>query len=276
MAEIGRQLAEEKGLAWHEAIPEQGPWVWGDRTRLQQVALNLVVNAVKFTAQGYVSFSLRDEGGTVVVSVRDTGLGLPPEEQTRIFDEFQRTERSIHRGYGGIGLGLAICKRLVTLHGGEIGVHSSGVEGEGSEFYFRLPTIAMPAAKPRRRAKAEPRPRLHVMVLSAHGGGDSLCRYLSQQGFKVRAFPITESATWSSELPSKSFDAVVLDVAQGETEGWQALRLLKASPSMRDIPVLFYAATDRSGAVLELNYLTKPLELADLTRALDQCWFTEF
>lgn len=271
VGEIGRQLAEEKGLTWREAIPEQGPWVWGDRTRLQQVALNLVVNAVKFTAQGYVRLNLRDEGGTAVVSVQDTGLGLPPEEQERVFDEFQRTERSIHRGYGGIGLGLAICKRLVAMHGGEIGVHSSGIEGEGSEFYFRLPTIAAPAAKPR-RVKTAPRTRLRVMVLSAQGVSDSLRRYLSQRGFKVRMFPITESATWSAELLSKSFDAVVLDVAQGKAEGWQALRLLKANPTTRDIPVLFYAATDRSGAILELNYLTKPLELADLTRALDQCW----
>ena len=79
--------------------------------------------------------------------------------------------------------------------------------------------------------------------------------------------PITESTTWSAELLSKSFDAVVLNVAQGEAEGWQALRLLKANPTTRDIPVLFYAATDRSGAVLELNYLTKPLELAE-SRAL--------
>ena len=272
VAEIGQQLAEEKGLAWREVIPEQGPWVWADRTRLQQVALNLVVNAVKFTTQGYVSLSLWEEEGAAVVSVRDTGLGLPPEEQTRIFDEFQRTERSISRGYGGIGLGLAICKRLVAMHGGEIGVRSSGIEGEGSEFYFRLPTVAAPTAKPR-RAKVAPQSRLRVMVLTAHSAGDTLRHRLGQRGFKVRTFPISESATWSAELLRKPFDAVVLDVAHGAAEAWQALRLLKANPTTRDIPVLFYAAADRSAAVLELNYLTKPLDLADLTRALNQSWF---
>ena len=123
VAETGSQLAENKGLAWHATLPDSGPWVWGDRTRLRQVTLNLVSNAVKFTARGAVSLSLEANGGSVTVTVRDTGLGIPPGEQQAIFDEFRRSERSITRGYGGLGLGLAICKRLVELHGGAIDVH---------------------------------------------------------------------------------------------------------------------------------------------------------
>ena len=135
-------MASDKGLAWHASLPPSGPWVWGDRTRLRQVALNLINNAVKFTARGEVSLRIEANDDTVTVTVRDSGLGIPPEEQQTIFDEFRRSERSITRGYGGLGLGLAICRRLVELHGGTIGVESSGQEGAGSTFYFTLPVVA--------------------------------------------------------------------------------------------------------------------------------------
>jgi len=269
VAEIGRQMATNKGLVWRETIPAQGPWAWGDRTRLQQVTLNLVTNAVKFTASGFVALSLTEEAGKATVSVQDTGLGLPLEEQPLIFDEFQRTERSISRGYGGIGLGLAICKRLVSMHGGQIGVRSSGVEGEGSEFYFVLPVVLPPAVALQDVSEAHAG-NFEVMVLSARKADNQLCQHLEQRGFSVREFTITESAAWSAELLGGAYEAVVLDVAQGAAEGWQAINLLRANPATRGIPALFYAAGDQSGAVLELNYLTKPIDLADLTRTLDQ------
>jgi signal transduction histidine kinase len=100
---------------------------------------------VKFTARGEVSLRIEADDETATVTVRDSGLGIPPEEQQTIFDEFRRSERSITRGYGGLGLGLAICRRLVELHGGTIGVESSGQEGAGSTFYFTLPVVAPPA-----------------------------------------------------------------------------------------------------------------------------------
>ena len=141
---IGQQLAEDKGLAWHVTLPEAGPWVYGDRTRLRQVALNLVANAVKFTQRGAVRLTVDAQPEAVTVSINDTGLGISPAEQALIFDEFRRSERSLSRGYGGLGLGLAICKRLIELHGGSIGVTSSGEEGTGSTFFFTLPIV--PAA----------------------------------------------------------------------------------------------------------------------------------
>ena len=158
VAETGRQLAADKGLAWRADLPESGPWVWGDRTRLRQVALNLINNAVKFTAAGEVSLRLEAGEGSVTVTVRDTGLGIPPDEQGLIFDEFRRSERSITRGYGGLGLGLAICRRLVELHGGTIGLHSTGQEGAGSTFTFTLPTVPAAGAAAGGRS-LPPRPR---------------------------------------------------------------------------------------------------------------------
>ena len=97
--------------------------MWGDRTRLKQVVLNLISNATKFTEQGgwrWARWSPRQ----VTITVSDTGMGISPEEQDAIFDEFHQSERTAQRGYGGIGLGLAVTRRLIELHGGHIGVRS--------------------------------------------------------------------------------------------------------------------------------------------------------
>jgi len=272
VAAAGQQMAADKQLIWQDNIPDEGPWVWGDRTRLQQIGLNLVVNAIKFTARGRVSLTVTPETDAVTVTVRDTGIGLPPEEQARIFDEFQRSERSISRGYGGIGLGLAICKRLVALHGGEIGARSSGIDGEGSEFFFRLPTIVAPSGQRQRLTPAMPGlPR--VLLLSA-GPDERLQRHLEQRGFVVTTFPIDESGAWLAELLNQNYSAIVLNATQGERAWWQTIRVLKANPATRDLPLFCYAMTEQHGAVMEFNYLTKPIELADLTRALNQYWLT--
>jgi len=141
VSESGRQLATDKNLSWIAILPENGPWVWGDLTRLRQVALNLVNNATKFTTSGEVSLKVEIDNGKVTVLVHDTGLGISPDEQATIFSEFNRSERSISLGYKGLGLGLAICKRLVEMHDGTIGVRSTGEEGTGSTFFFTLPIV---------------------------------------------------------------------------------------------------------------------------------------
>ncbi|HEX9373706.1 MAG TPA: ATP-binding protein [Roseiflexaceae bacterium] len=142
VATAGEHMAREQGLAWEARLPPRGPWVLGDRTRLRQVMLNLISNAVKFTSSGRVTLAAIIVPGETTVTVSDTGLGVPVAEQARIFDEFQRAERTTARGYGGLGLGLAICKQFVELHGGTIGVHSAGEEGSGATFFFTLPTMA--------------------------------------------------------------------------------------------------------------------------------------
>ena len=272
VAETGRQLAENKGLAWHATLPDSGPWVWGDRTRLRQVTLNLVSNAVKFTARGAVSLSLEASGGSATVTVRDTGLGIPPAEQQAIFDEFRRSERSITRGYGGLGLGLAICKRLVELHGGAIDVRSTGEEGSGSTFTFSLPTVPSPAVRKPQLAAAPVAEQTILVLTPLPAGSQRLREYLTRRGFDVQVARVEESQTWLAQLLAAAPSAVVLDVSQASELGWYALKTIKGNPATQDIPVLFYAGSQDSGAVLELDYLTKPVELAELTRALDQQW----
>ena len=143
---LGEALAREKGLTWQSDVPTGLPVVWGDRTRLQQVALNLVSNAIKFTEQGYVRLWAEAGKQQVVVAITDSGMGISSDEQEFIFDEFRQSERAAERGYGGMGLGLAISRRLVALHGGQIGVLSTGADGAGSTFYFTLPSMAVDAS----------------------------------------------------------------------------------------------------------------------------------
>jgi signal transduction histidine kinase/AraC-like DNA-binding protein len=272
VAETGRQLALTKGLGWHAALPESGPWVWGDRTRLRQVALNLVNNAVKFTTQGQIRLEIESGPDSVTVVVLDTGLGIPPEEQSLIFGEFRRSERSMERGYGGLGLGLAICKRLVELHGGTIGVQSSGAEGAGSAFYFTLPAVQPPSSQAQPPATS-PSSRETIFVLShLAGSGQRLHEYLAGRGFEVETICTDENPDWLSRLVLSSLGAVVVDVSAAPHHGWDVLKAIKGHPKTQALPVLFCSLSPDGGAVLEFNYLTKPIELADLTRALDQHW----
>ena len=146
-ATIAEPMVREKGLRWLADIPNGLPYIWGDHTRLQQVILNLVANAVKFTEEGEIRLQVTAMADQVTVAVSDTGIGIPAGEQDAIFDEFRQSERTTGRGYGGIGLGLAICRRLIEMHGGKIAAQSRDTQGGGSTFYFSLPAIYGPAVE---------------------------------------------------------------------------------------------------------------------------------
>jgi signal transduction histidine kinase/HAMP domain-containing protein len=135
--ELVRPHADEKGLEVRSLIPLGLANVWADRARVRQVLANMLANAVKFTERGTVTVSATSAEGWVTVSVADTGVGISPEAQAYVFDEFRQADSSTTRRYGGTGLGLAISKRLVTLHGGRIWVDSE--IGRGSTFHFTLP-----------------------------------------------------------------------------------------------------------------------------------------
>jgi signal transduction histidine kinase len=130
-------LAQAKGLALSTDVAADLPRGFGDEQRLAQVLLNLVGNAIKFTDHGEVRVSARAENGSYHISVADTGAGIAPEEQQRIFEEFHQVDNSNTKAKGGTGLGLAIAKRIVEIHGGSIAVESR--PGQGSTFNLSLP-----------------------------------------------------------------------------------------------------------------------------------------
>jgi signal transduction histidine kinase/DNA-binding LacI/PurR family transcriptional regulator/DNA-binding response OmpR family regulator len=267
---VGEQLVRDKGLEWQAFIPDELPKVWGDRTRLRQIVLNLISNAVKFTARGKVTFRVSVSEDTVTISVSDTGLGIAPEEQGIIFDEFRQTERTKARGYGGLGLGLAICKRLVEMHGGHIGVRSSGEEGSGSTFFFTLPV--MEGDRDADKPEVMPLNQSVLLLAERSGNGEQLGKYLSRQGFDVETAWIDANTDRLSRWLKSPPGAVVLEQGTAAKQGWEILQLLKDNPNTQEVPVLFYSMDDEqnSGSLLELNYLTKPLNKTELIRALDR------
>ena len=135
--ELMRAGADAKSLSLRADVASTLPTAWADRARIRQVLVNLVANAIKFTEHGGVTIRASIVDGWITIAVVDTGVGIPPEAQTYIFDEFRQVDASTTRRYGGTGLGLAISKRLIALHGGRIWVDSTF--GTGSSFLFTLP-----------------------------------------------------------------------------------------------------------------------------------------
>lgn len=269
-AQIGEQMANKRDLTWRASLPQQGPWVLGDRTRLRQVVLNLIGNAIKFTASGTVVLQVETNEQQVTVSVSDTGIGVPPTEQESVFREFHRSERTIQSGYGGLGLGLAICKYLVEQHGGTIAVRSPGDAGSGSTFFFTLPTIPAPGTVPDQDLLPIPHTGYVAVLSKCAETGDSLSAYLHERGFEVQVYHIDQEPDWLPHLLTVLPAALILDQETAAHCGWALLERLKRQSSTEHTPVLVYSLDlehDR-GEWLELNYLSKPLASEDLVEQL--------
>lgn len=141
---ITSTLASEKNLSlFIDENSDQAIEIFADNTRLRQVMINLVNNSIKFTEKGKIVLSAKPmDGARVLIAVKDTGLGIPPDKLEAIFLEFTQVDTSTTRKVGGTGLGLPISRRLVEMHGGRLWAESSGVDGEGSTFYAELPVEA--------------------------------------------------------------------------------------------------------------------------------------
>jgi AraC-like DNA-binding protein/CheY-like chemotaxis protein len=245
--------------------------VRGDRTRLRQVALNLLSNAVKFTDRGAIGLELSADTIQATVAIHDTGLGIPLNDQQRIFDEFRSSERTADRGYGGLGLGLAICKQLIERHGGTISVYSSGQEDGGATFRFSLPLLAAHILEP--VDDQEPiLARRRVVVLHEHAPiDDGLSALLDQRGFAVEMERVDADADWLPRLIAVPPAALILDAALATRRGWEIIGMLKRHPATTRLPVLMYALDGHNerGSLLELDYRLKPLDPEQLTQVLE-------
>ena len=269
-AKIGEQLAREKGLEWQAQLPPGGTLVTGDQTRLRQVTLNLISNAVKFTPSGQVVLKVAIADGQAVVSVSDTEIGVSPDERETLFQEFYRTDRTIQSGYRGLGLGLAISKQLVEQHGGSIGVRSPGELGSGSTFFFTLPLLSATGSQAYRASLLATSASTVVVLTERADPAEQLSAFLKNRGYNLRILRVDEDVEWLSDVMAAPPAALILGNHLAAREGWAIIGMLKRQPATEHIPVLAYSLDvehDR-GELLELNYLHKPMRPEQLVEEL--------
>jgi two-component system CheB/CheR fusion protein len=204
-------------------------WVMADAPRLQQVFWNLLKNAIKFTRHGgCVGVRCRRDRSHVVAEVNDSGIGIDPEALPRVFDAFEQSERSITRQFGGMGLGLTICKALVEMHGGTIEAHSEG-RGKGTTFRVRLP-LSAPAGQPDAPDASAPRERdvcpLRILLVEDHEiAAKMIGMALTLEGHELET---AGNVAMALELADRrAFDLLISDIGLPDGSGLDLMRQLR-------------------------------------------------
>ncbi len=279
-------LFEQKGLRLEKQIAPDLPAVTGDRDRLIQVVINLISNSVKFTEAGTITCRAVQRGGMVVVSVADTGVGITPADQLKVFERFKQVGDTLTDKPKGTGLGLPICREIVEHHGGRVWVESE--IGRGSTFSFSLPVTAEQAAltggapvdlaalirqlrdqvivtTPR---TAERQPRI-LVVDDDPNIRELLLQELTETGYQVRLASNGREAIRlvREERP----DLVLLDVMMPEMNGFDVAAVLKNDPQTMDIPIVILSIVqdrDRGFRLGVDRYLTKPIDTDLLFREI--------
>jgi CheY-like chemotaxis protein/anti-sigma regulatory factor (Ser/Thr protein kinase) len=264
-------LVEDKPIELHQEVQPDLPSVWGDESRLQQVILNFLSNAAKFTDAGSITLRAWGDAEQVTVSVVDTGVGIAPEHQAIIFEEFRQVDGSLSRKAGGTGLGLPISRHLVEEHGGRIWVESA--PGEGATFSFTVPInppqqIQLPEELA--LLEIDPSRQLILAVDGQEGVVAVYQRYLEKHGYQVIGLQEgTKALEWARAL--QPF-AIIQDLSLPDKDGWAVLEELKSAAETRNIPVIVstmdrdsHNRALRSGAAA---YLVKPVLEKDLLDAL--------
>ncbi|HEY4102802.1 MAG TPA: PAS domain S-box protein [Polyangiaceae bacterium] len=275
-----RPAASARGVDLTSMLDSTAGPLLGDPTRLQQIVWNLLSNAVKFTPRlGKVRVVLQRVGSSIEVTVTDTGKGIAPNFLPHVFEAFRQEDASSKRSLGGLGLGLAITRQLVELHGGNIFAESEG-EGQGTKFTVTLPISAV---TPRRWAPSNHEPKsdgfekpellrgLRVLLVDDEADARNLVRaILEEGGCRVTAAGSVAEAMQllERELP----DLVLSDIGMPEEDGYDFIRLLRALPHDRggDLPaaaLTAYASAEDRRRLLNAGYsihVTKPVEPAEL------------
>lgn len=270
-----RSNLDEKSLRLHCELDEDVGEIVADPARLQQVFWNVLKNAAKFTPERgeiFVKTQRLDEG-RYRVEFRDTGVGIEPEALSRIFTAFEQGHQLINRRYGGLGLGLAIARALVQLHGGTIVARSEGA-GKGTQFEITLPVRRMAGAIRSQSRSDEPPPppaetlRLLVVeddVVTAR----VLARLLQDRGYVVQTADCMSAAL--NLIESQEFDVMVSDLSLPDASGYDLLSAVLRKRPMKAIAMSGFGAKEDIERSLEVGFgahLVKPVDTADLDQAI--------
>ncbi len=270
-------LVKDKPVELLQDVPEDLPTIIADAQRIRQVLLNLMSNAAKFTDHGYIRLRVRHDEERVIISVEDTGIGIPRESWDKVFEKFTQVDSSSTRRYGGTGLGLPISREFVRMHGGDIWLES--VVGQGSTFYVSLP-IKGPSKEQQEKTQAEreererqeesPGVRRVVLTVDDDPGVIQLFRrYLERRGYNVVGISHPEYVV--NEAKRLRPYAITLDILMPNRDGWQIIQDLKSDPETRNIPIIVCSIVNEVGKGLSMgvsDYLVKPIMEQDLLEAL--------
>ncbi|HYE52903.1 MAG TPA: response regulator [Azospirillaceae bacterium] len=277
-AETVDALVTKKGNRLALDVPDGIGTMHSDMVKVRQCLFNLLSNAAKFTENGTVTLTATREAGadgadTIVLSVRDTGIGMTPEQAANLFQRFVQADSSTTRRFGGTGLGLAITKAFAEMMGGTIAVDTR--EGEGTAFTVRLPADLRRAGRAA-PAEGEAAPQADgrglVLVIDDEPSMRALLsRFLRREGYGVMTAPTGAAGL---ELARRHRPAaILLDVMMPTMDGWSVLSMLKADPDLAAVPVIMVTAGRGRGLALSLGaaeFLAKPVEWGRLKAALDR------
>ncbi len=259
-------LIKDKPLQLIKEVPDDLPNILADSVRVRQVLLNLLSNAAKFTNEGHIRLMAAQVGDDVMISVEDTGSGIPPDKQQRLFDAFYQVDGSATRKVGGTGLGLAITKSFVEMHGGQIWVESTGKVGQGTTFH-----VTLPIQRPAQTTKVEVQDAPLVLTMESEPGIALLYeRYLTPEGFRVSS---CDKAADVVQEASKLQPALILLDLRLHDRAEALLDGLRHNVLTRDIPILLCAPTppDKSSTEGEgsgkVTFLQKPVLRKELVSA---------
>jgi len=265
---------QARGIALEGPVAHRPLWVDADVTRLVQMIGNLLVNAWKFTPRGgRVDVGLRREGSQAVLSVRDTGIGIDPQERGCLFVPFVQVSSSLDRARGGLGLGLALVKGIVELHAGTVDVASDGL-GRGSEFTVRLPLVAAPG--PHAPAPISPMSRAtsrRVLIIDDNVDSvDALRDLLALDGHAVRV--AYDGPTGLAVAREFRPEVVFCDIALPEMDGYEVARAMRADDSLKSatlVAISGYARPEDRELSAQAGFdlhLAKPTSTEALARVL--------
>jgi PAS domain S-box-containing protein len=232
-AEDHRSVFASEGVALHVSLEASPLFVIGDATRIAQAVGNLLGNAAKFTSRGgKVSLTLASEGTNAVIRVRDDGAGIRPELLDRVFDPFTQAEQTLDRSRGGLGLGLALVKGLVEMHGGRVEVHSAG-EGEGAEFSAWLPLTAGPAEVAGPQARRTSKKRRVLVIEDNIDVAESLRDVLVTIGHEVAI--AVSGPEGLEEAHRIRPDVILCDIGLPGFDGYEVARRMRADPALHAV-----------------------------------------
>ena len=273
--EIIRPLVRGKGLELRAELADDLPILLLDHARIRQVLLNLLNNARRFTDQGSITVRAVVEGQRVRVSVSDTGIGIPPSEHQKVFEDFRQLDGSTTRAHEGSGLGLAISKHFVEMHGGQIWVESEGVPGQGSTFHFTLPLASAATVEPsllQRVPLAPLAPKRRRRALLLLDPDPAIVRLLEHGLSDYRIVPVADTAQALQIAAAERAEAAIVNLGAG-AQAWQQVEQLRQHLGDSPLPiVLCPLAGERevARALGVVDYLVKPVDRAAVHAVLER------